>query len=491
MKDEKIKEQKYFVTGMHCASCEILIEKRLLELSGVKSVEASTAKGEVLVEYEGEKPSLEKLNELFGRQNYFFSDQPSMTAGQSKSKDLFIILAIVLFLIVGFVLLGKSGLSGLVSVNAQSSLPLFFVFGLMAGISSCAALVGGMLLSLSRQWTGKKFQPHLLFNLGRLVAFAFLGAVLGMIGSKLQLSLEVSSGLVMAVSVIMFFVGLQMVGIKAMQGLQLTLPKSITGFIADEAHFRDGWLPFLAGAGTFFLPCGFTLTSQSLALLSGSLVQGSLIMLFFALGTLPTLLLIGFSSTKLFQNPAWSERFTKVAGILVIFFAFYNLNSQFNLLGLPSLNDFGTYRPKTIQQGNEKIEGLPPLVNGKQLLKMNASANGYAPNYFKVQVGVPVRWEITDIGTSGCTNAVISRGLFVGQINLTPGQVSIKEFTPQQPGKYKFSCWMGMVTGIIEIVDGDSSSGPPSAVAAQAATDGSEAVISSGVQGCGCGGGNK
>ncbi len=112
---------------------------------------------------------------------------------------------------------------------------------------------------------------------------------------------------------------------------------------------------------------------------------------------------------------------------------------------------------------------------------MDASASGYKPNYFKVMVGVPVRWEINDTGTSGCTNAVISKSLFDGEINLTPGKVSIKEFTPLWPGKYKFSCWMGMVSGIIEVVGENGLSNPsPSNL------DNNE-IISSGAKGCGCG----
>src|SRR3989338_8108010 len=34
------REHLYFVKGMHCASCEIIIEKKLLAIRGVKSVEA-------------------------------------------------------------------------------------------------------------------------------------------------------------------------------------------------------------------------------------------------------------------------------------------------------------------------------------------------------------------------------------------------------------------------------------------------------------------
>ena len=62
------KEYTYFVKGMHCASCEILIEKKLSALKEIKSVEASTGKGIVLVVYEGERPSTDRLNKTFEKE---------------------------------------------------------------------------------------------------------------------------------------------------------------------------------------------------------------------------------------------------------------------------------------------------------------------------------------------------------------------------------------------------------------------------------------
>ena len=61
----KIEEHVYYIKGMHCASCEILIENRLLKEDGIKAVEASTSKCQVVVEYQGERPTIEKLNENF------------------------------------------------------------------------------------------------------------------------------------------------------------------------------------------------------------------------------------------------------------------------------------------------------------------------------------------------------------------------------------------------------------------------------------------
>jgi len=509
--NNKLREQCYKVSGMHCASCELLIERKLLEMNNIKSVEAKAGKGEVTIEYSENKPSTEKLNRLFEKENYIFSDQPIVERKEKNNNESLIIFGIAILLIILFLSLNKLGIAGLVSVNAASSLFAFFIFGILAGISSCAALVGGIVLSMSKQWldlysdresTWQKLQPHLMFNSGRLLSYTFFGFILGLIGSKLNISLRFTALLIIAVSIMMVFLALQMLGFKAFRKFQFTLPKFITRYIADETNFKGEYMPAILGAMTFFLPCGFTITAQGLALISGNPFQGGLIMLLFALGTLPTLLVIGLSSVKFSSRPHLALRFSKIAGILVLFFALFNFNNQLNVLGFASFNDLLVAKAdsKTVSD----IKDLPPLVDGKQVIKMNASSSGYSPNYFKVRAGLPVRWEITDTGTSGCTNAVISNTLFSGQIDLTPGQTSIKEFTaPNQPGKYKFSCWMGMITGTMEVVDSSTSANSNvlninSANAAatnieqpQSNTSPSLGSCGGSSGGCGCGGGKR
>ncbi len=340
-------EQTYYVKGMHCAACEILIEKKLLDIQSVKSVDASTAKGQVVFEYEGNKPEITELNSIFKKDNYTFSNTPIEISNEQASKTtnpILIPLAISAVIIMLFLLLDRTGIANILSLNSQSSLLAFFGLGILAGLSSCAALVGGIVLSMSKQWqelyshqdsTTKKLEPHILFNVGRLLSYAILGGVLGLIGSRLQISFQFTALLTIVISLVMIGLGLQMLGVKGFRKLQVGLPKFITRGIASENNFKGKYMPFAMGALTFFLPCGFTITAQGLALLSGNPVSGALIMGLFALGTAPMLLLIGLSSVKFFSNQNRAEQFTKVAGFLVLFFAIYNIYNQISIFGIP------------------------------------------------------------------------------------------------------------------------------------------------------------
>ncbi len=503
---KNLKEHVYKVEGMHCASCEILIEKKLLGIQNIKSVDASTGKGEVVIEYSGDRPNPERLSKLFREENYQFDDLASPKLAKAKAGSVeskranptLVAFNIAIFVIIAFLFLQKIGIADFLSVSSKSSFMAFIGFGLLAGLSSCAALVGGIILSMSKQWnslysqeqtTSQKLQPHIMFNAGRVISYTVLGGALGIIGSKLQISPQFTGYLVIGISLLMIALGLQMLGVKAFRKFQIAAPKFATRYIANEKNFQGKQMPFIMGALTFFLPCGFTITAQSLALLSGSAFQGGLIMGAFALGTVPSLLFIGLSSVKFNSKPHLAERFAKVAGFLVLFFALFNMSNQMNVLGFSGLGSIFT----SSQTAN--AQGLPQIIDGKQVIKMTAYGSKDSPNYFKVRVGVPVRWEITaDRTAGGCNGSIISNSLFSGSIDLIPGQVSVKEFTPQKTGKFRFSCQMGMISGIIEVVNVDTAqdSGVETANAAtqnNAPSQPSGSTCGGGGGGCGCGGG--
>ncbi|PKM91314.1 hypothetical protein CVU82_01805 [Candidatus Falkowbacteria bacterium HGW-Falkowbacteria-1] len=453
--DQKEKKCTYYVSGIHCPSCEILIENKTAEINGVKSSKLNSSEKKITITYDGKMPNKEDLNNIFMKDGYSFSEEKN----SKKNNPIFPIIILGLFIIT-FLIVRNNGALSSMSVTPKSSLISFLILGLLAGVSSCAALVGGLILSISKKWLeiyqdeGRAFAkmtPHIIFNFGRLLSYAFFGAVIGFVGERLQFSTIGTSFLMFAVSLIMIILAMQMLGFNYFNKIKISWPKFISKNISNKKNLNGKYSPFLIGALTFFLPCGFTITAQSMALISGSAILGSLIMLFFALGTMPSLLLIGISASKLTDNKDTANKFSKIAGILILFLAVYNINAGLNAMGKNSLSNLNIRSNKKIEYPQK--DETTKIVNNEQIIKMEASSSKYSPSYFKIKVGVPVVWEVKDIGVSGCTNAIIAKDLFEGEFRLKIGGTSTKEFIPQKTGKYKFSCWMGMVSGVIEVVE--------------------------------------
>jgi len=460
----------YKLKGATCRSCELLIERELKEVPGVEKVQAKANKGEVRIETSSPSPTLAELNQALADTHYRLSEEKETEEKSNLTQSLILSLIIISTLWI------ISRLNILPDFNIATnsySLPLVLGLGLVAGVSTCAALVGGLVLSLSKTWSGlsdskdstaRKMTPHFLFNLGRTISYSLAGFLLGSLGSYFSLNSKFSSLIVILASLLMLILGLQMVGVKAVSKFSLSLPKKFTHSVVKKREAKKPWLPLTLGAATILLPCGFTLTAETIALMTGSAWTGALIMFTFALGTLPSLLVIGFTSTKLSTNRAGGKMFSQVAGFLVIFFSLYYLNAQAIVLGLPNFKSLSSLVSqasnsntgsgfKAAGNSTKPLNGEATLENGYQVLKTSASNYGYSPDYLKVKAGIPVRWEITNDGVSGCTNAVIAPDLFEGPIILAGQEKMVKEFTPTKPGRYVFSCWMGMVTGIIEVTN--------------------------------------
>lgn len=338
------KKYTFHVKGMHCKACVVLIESELRELPEISSAEASLK--DLSVEVSGNfgdktpEHIAKDLSETIKKHGYELLLEKEKHS--VKWRDFLIAGPIALGFILLFIFLQKIGLVNLVN-SSNVGYGTAFVIGLIASVSTCMAVVGGLVLSMSANFAkeGEKTRPQVLFHIGRLASFFILGGVIGALGSAFQLGSVGTFTLSFIVALVLLLLGVNLLDVFSWaKKLQPTLPSFIGKRVHGLKNAQHTFTPLLVGVATFFLPCGFTQSMQIYTLTTGSFLTGSLIMGFFALGTLPVLSLLSFSSLGIHKK-AQSGIFFKTAGLVVIFFGIFNLINSLVALGLiPPLFNF-------------------------------------------------------------------------------------------------------------------------------------------------------
>lgn len=132
---------------------------------------------------------------------------------------------------------------------------------------------------------------RLLYNLGRVVAYSFLGAVFGLLGSRLIISgFQQSVSIVLGVAIVIAVLippnyKAKISQHKLVQKITLPLKSGISDL------FKRGTFSamFLIGILNGFLPCGLVYVALAGAIASGDAISGSAVMILFGLGTVPTM----------------------------------------------------------------------------------------------------------------------------------------------------------------------------------------------------------
>jgi len=332
-------EQKtyiFHVSGMHCKACTLLIEENLKEAKGVSAVTANLAHNQVIVTGElGLEPATlaEELTKLVKNNGYTISLEAP--ANNRKWSDFKYALPIAGVVIVIFLLLQKLGLVNLIN-SSQVGYGTALLIGLIASVSTCLAVVGGLVLSVSANYakTSASTRPQIFFHTGRILGFFGLGGLLGALGSSFALGQTGTLVLSVLVGLVMLILGINLLDVfHIARRLTISLPKSWSKISRPGASAKNALMPFILGASTFFLPCGFTQAMQIYALTTGSFLEGGLTMFVFALGTLPMLALLSFSSVNI-NNKPWRGVFFKSAGLLVIVLATFNLLNALAVAGI-------------------------------------------------------------------------------------------------------------------------------------------------------------
>lgn len=344
MEKHQVKTYTFHINGMHCKACVFLTESELMDLPHVTAAKSDLATRTVVLTgnfgTQSEEEIATELTELLEKHGYTVSIEKKVKKVQWG--DFKIAVPVALAFIILFVTLQKIGIVNLVDAS-RVTYGTAFVIGIIASLSTCMAVVGGLLLSMSATFAkeGDKVKPQLLFHGGRIVSFFILGGVIGAIGSAFALNTSATFILSLVIGLVMLVLGINLLDVFPWaKKLQLSMPKFVSKHVHGASKLNHRLTPLLVGIVTFFLPCGFTQSMQIYTLSTGSFLKGGLTMLAFALGTLPVLALISFSSFSIHKSSK-AGIFFKTAGLIVILFAIFNLLNSLVVIGiLPPLFNF-------------------------------------------------------------------------------------------------------------------------------------------------------
>ena len=218
-----------------------------------------------------------------------------------------------------------------------SILVLPFVTGLISSLGHCLGMCGGLVAVYSARRAAVSnatgVRPTIIARIGalvplhagRIMTYAVLGGLIGLVGSLLDKagsSVGWQGVFSIVVGVAMIVVALSL--LRVLPPIEVALA-SITGSASPARHMRalseKRSLVASCGLGVLwgFLPCGLVFAMLVVAAGTHTAWGGSLTMLAFGLGTVPTLL--GFGLVANLVGPRLRGRLQSLAGALILLFA--------------------------------------------------------------------------------------------------------------------------------------------------------------------------
>lgn len=504
MASGKLIHKKLQIGGMTCVHCQEKIQRRLRGTDGVVSATVSYTKGTADITYDSGKLSLADITRLIEKLDYRVL--PEGTNQRPEIGRMVCTLALILVLYVG---LQQSGLLNLLvpSQLADSSMGygMLFVIGLVTSVH-CVAMCGGIGLSQSLPRdtepsgsTGTALLPAVLYNLGRVISYTLVGFLLGAVGfliggGQIGLPPLFQGVLKLIAGAFMVVMGINMLGLFPwLRGLTLRPPKYLTAKLGARRAKAAG--PLAVGLLNGLMPCGPLQSMQIVALASGSPFAGALSMFLFSLGTVP--LMLGLGSLVAALGKRFAKAVNYVGAILVAVLGLAMLSQGASLSGLLQpelllllivtlcalgvvaslpckkalrltgmtalvciaatlavLPGIGSGSAAGVPSG-EVSTAQPEGADAVQLVTSTLSARQYPT--ITVQAGTPVEWVINAPAGSinGCNYKMLLQEY--GVVHTFQEGENVIEFTPTEPGTYQYSCWMGMIRGLIHVTDPDGT----------------------------------
>ena len=94
-------------------------------------------------------------------------------------------------------------------------------------------------------------------------------------------------------------------------------------------------------------------------------------------------------------------------------------------------------------------ETMPTMVDGVQVIEVEAGMMGFTPKKIALETGVPARLVFTRTVESSCSEQVQIPALGVEKTDLPLNEPVAIEFTPEKGGSFTFVCGMDMQTGTL------------------------------------------
>jgi sulfite exporter TauE/SafE len=222
---------------------------------------------------------------------------------------------------------------------SDSLIYMAFVTGLL-GTGHCIGMCGGLVSALSLSEAGRQggWFFHLLYNLGRISTYTFIGVVVGWLGSALAYTDHfkmVTRSLLIGSDVFVILVGLGTAGLFTWINVsKLDFPgpmKAMTLAVTGLRRLPPAISALPLGLLFGFIPCGYLYAVAITAAQSASVATGALMLFAFGLGTAPSLLLFGGAAHWLSGRArTWMLR---IAGLVVAGMGIINLMKHMRMMG--------------------------------------------------------------------------------------------------------------------------------------------------------------
>jgi sulfite exporter TauE/SafE/copper chaperone CopZ len=453
------------VAGMTCRSCEVRINRYVGRLPGVERVSASAVHGRVEIESSAPLAS-SAIRGAISAAGYEVGRSPWVERDPVVWGTVGVGLVIVVAIAVALNVSGIGGLANSAGDLASGGLAVALLLGLAAGVSTCMAMVGGLVLALSASYTARlaatgegvsgvatRLRPAAMFMVGRTAGYGMFGALLGAVGATLAPPPMVTAALMVAVAVLMTLLGVRLTGLSPrVAAWSPTLPMGLARRLGladgQSGGYSDGRAAVL-GAASFFMPCGFTQAVQVFALSTGSPLYAGALLAVFAVGTAPGLLAL--AGLPVVMPTGFRPTLLRVAGVAVLAFALVNATAGLRLAGVELPGAGGGSTSAAVAAGTTSA--------GTQALTTYQNADGYSPSTATIYSGEATTWTIESKSTASCASSIVVPLLNISK-RLHLGQNTI-ELPALSAGTVYYSCSMGMFGGAISVVD--RPSGPTGA----------------------------